>query len=356
MIVFRYVAAAFGLASAASMLAISAIYLVIDFVDRAKIYEGNGWLGAVVELYACKAISVTYQLAPAAVALGAAVALSSLRRTGEVTALRALGHGPATFLVPVAALSLVVAVGALLLEDPLVVPANYRAEEITVQRFHRFGDWAVYHQGKRWFRGDKGRIWYLGRPEGRGFSDVTLYEFDDRFSVTHRLDAALLQPTTDGRWTLTDVVERDFRSDGISRETRLDHDVRTFADDLQLFRVKTGRPSQLRRSELPGQVELRERLGLPSREFSLALHERRSYPFTSVPAGVLGASLALRRRRNGHLTAAIAEGVLVVLGIYALTAFARTATLGGHLGPVVGGWLALAIAGLAAAASVRLAR
>lgn len=355
MIVFRYLARAYLGALVAALVGMCALFLIIDFADRAKFFTGAGWLEAVVELYLCKLAVTAHQLAPAALALGAAVAMSALRRTGEVTALRSLGRGPWTFTAPVAAVALTFGGLLFAVEDPVVVPANYRAEEITALRFHRWGDWKTYHWNRRWYRGETGTIYYLGRIEDKGFVDVAVYELDDDFRLRRRIDAARITPT-DGGWKLSDAVVRTFAADGSMHEERVASHIETFPDDLREFRVKTGRPSQLRRRELPEQIELREKLGLPVREWQLALHERRSYQLTSVPVAVLGACLALRRNRRGHLTAAIAEGFVVTIALWALSALARTLTLAGHLSPLVGGWLPLAVACVAMAVALRKAR
>lgn len=357
MIAFGYICRSFLIAVAAALLGVTAVYLVIDYVDRAKSYEGAGWLAAVAELYGLKLVLVVYQLAPAALALGAAISLSALRRTGEVTALRALGRGPLVFAAPIATVAAIVGITLFSLEDPVIVPANYRAEEITALRFHRWGDWGAYHHAKRWFRGQDGRrLYQLGRPEGAGFADVHVYELSPEFKLRRRIDAATLLPMGDGRWRYADVVVHEFPARGEAREERHAERLERPPDDLDLFRVKTGRPSQLRRWELPGQIALREQLGLPSREWVLTLHERRAYQLTCVPAALIGAALSLRPRRRGHLTAAIAEGVGVTVGLHAVSALAHTLTLAGHLPPIVGGWLPLAVASLAAAVALRWAR
>ena len=45
-----------------------------------------------------------------------------------------------------------------------------------------------------------------------------------------------------------------------------------------------------------------------------------------------------------------------MLGLYAATALARTATMSGHIAPLVGGWLPLVLATVFALAAVRFAR
>jgi len=342
MIARLHVARLFGAVMLGTMAGACGVWLVIDFADGIRLYSGEGWLAAVLELYACKLATVAWQLAPAAAAIAAALATSALRRTGEVTALRALGHGPGTFAWPVGAVALFAGGLLTFAEDPVVVPATYRAEELTAKRFHRWGDYMLYHRHRSWFMGEHGRVFDLEIPDGRGFRSVTIYELDESFRLRRRMDAARIDPAGPGRWRLEDATVRVFAEGEPMRQTREAERFENFPEDLSLFRVRAGRPTQMRRAELPEQIFVRRRLGLPSLEWELTLHERRAYQLAGVPAALLGAALALRPGRRGHVTAALAEGGLVTAGMFALAAVARTFTLAGHLPAIVGGWASFA--------------
>lgn len=353
MIVLRYVTRHFLVAFTLSLAGMCALFLIIDFADRAKFYGGRGWVTAVLELYACKLAVVAYQLAPAACALGGAVSVSALRRTGEATALASLGRGPSVYALPFTLLGLAVGLTMLVLEDPVVVRANFRAEEITALRFQRWVDWSSYQSNRRWFHGANGRVYFLGRLDGEGFASVAIYDLDAAFRVRRRLDAAKVVPAGEGEWRLTDTVLREFPEGAPMRETRAAERVERFAEDLQSFRVKTGRPSHVRRRELPGQAALRRKLGLPSLEWELAWYERLAQPFAGAPAAILGAMLALRPRRVGHLSMALGEGFVVTLGLWLSGVLARALVMAGHLAPFAGGVAALVVTSLVAAWVVR---
>ena len=85
------------------------VFLVADFVDRARAYTGPNWVRDVVELYGWKALVATHQLAPAALLLASATLVSLLRRRGELTAILALGFGRRVLFLPVGAVALVTA-------------------------------------------------------------------------------------------------------------------------------------------------------------------------------------------------------------------------------------------------------
>ncbi len=68
--------------------AVLTVFLVVDFVDRARAYTGEGWVWDVMRLYANKALVATQQLGPAALLLAAGV-------DGVLAAQAGRGDGPA---------------------------------------------------------------------------------------------------------------------------------------------------------------------------------------------------------------------------------------------------------------------
>ncbi len=89
-----------------SLVAVVALFLVVDFAENASAFHGPNWGRWALELYANKAAVVAWQTGPAALLLAAAVTASGLRRTREYTAMRALGLGPWRVALPVLAVAL----------------------------------------------------------------------------------------------------------------------------------------------------------------------------------------------------------------------------------------------------------
>ncbi len=341
MILFAYVARRAAATFSASLAAVVALFLVVDFAENASAFRGPRWASAVLELYANKSAVVAYQMAPAAMLLAAAVTASGLRRTREYTALRALGLGPWRVAIPVLVVAALAAAALAAFDDALVVGASARAEEIMATRFHRAGTWQRWHEPKRWFRGRDGRRIYHLRGSGAGttFERVTLLEVTADFRLTRRIDAARMAPASSGEWVLEDVEERAFGPDGQVSLERLARKAYRFDEDPEAFSVLPGRPSQMRRATLLGQTRLRRRLGLPVAEFDLEWHNKLAYPLAGVPAGLLALGLALRRNRRGHLTAALVEAVAVSLAFWVVQGVAWSLGLSGRLPPVGAAWL-----------------
>jgi len=342
-ILARYVALKALAAFLAALAGVVAVFLVVDFVDNAHVIRGSGWLPAALELYANKAAVVMVQVAPVAMLLGAAVAVSGLRQTREWTALRSVGLGPWRVALPVVAAALLAGLAMGGLQDLVGVQAAQRAEEISATRFQRGASnrrWLAWREPKRWFRGADGRrIYHLrGTLPGGGFEKVTVLEVTTSFRLARRLDAVRMTPGTAGAWRLEEVEERTFDEDGTSHLTRNDVRQVFFDEPPGSFDLAPGRPSQLRYAVLSKQIELRTRLGQEKAEFELERANRLAYPLAAVPGVLLAVALALRRNRRGHVSSALLEAVGISLAMWAAQGICLALGRSGRLPPDAAAW------------------
>jgi lipopolysaccharide export system permease protein len=340
---FRYVARTYVQFAVGIFAAVLTIFLVVDFVDRARNYSGEGWVWNVMLLYANKALVATQQLGPAALLLAAGAAVSSLRKRGEVTAMQSLTFGPSALYLPVALCVGLACVGLVAFDEWVSVRASRRVEEITTQRFNRWGDWGLYHSPKQWFRRGEHIFYLRGGSAQDGFDNVSVITVTPDFRLARRLDAKGMHSVEGTRWKLTGVVERSFTKDGKSSVRELEEAEYDLGVQAQTFRIRPGRPEQMRLPVLREQIVAREEVGLESRQFSLALHNRFAYPLAGFPAAMLAVGLALRPGRKGHLTVAIVEGLLISVTMWGLMVVARTLVLTERLTPVVAAWMPTAL-------------
>ena len=347
---FRYVLRGYATAFAGIFAAMVAIYLVVDFVDIGSAYQGPTWAVDVAWLYANKALVVARQLAPAALLLAAAVAVSTLHRRGELTAVGALAFGPKTVLLPVATLALAVSAGMVAFDETLVLPAGRRIDEILAHRFNRWSAWFEVHQERQWLRRGEWILFLRSGDVDQGFGEVTLLRVSERFDLLQRLDARRLEWVNGGRWRLVEAQERRFEPDGASPSRALDTLELDLGMDRDELRIRAGRPEQMRLPELFEQIRVRRRAGLPTHLFLLALHNRVAYPVAGLPAALVAAGLALRPGRRGHLTRAVVEGLTIVLVLWGLMVIGRTLVVTGRLAAGLAAWAPAAILALAAAA------
>jgi lipopolysaccharide export system permease protein len=336
------------------------IYLVIDFADRAHGFTGRAWGKAAAELYLNKAAVVAYQLAPAALIIAAALLITLLGRRGELTALMAIGVRPLRVALPVAAFAAVLGASLFWLGEKVVVGADARVEEIQVKRFNRWGDWATYHTGTSWVRGQNGRIYHLGPERDGGWEPATVLEIEPPFRLARRIDARRLEPAGEGRFRFLDAVETRYalsKSPGGEIEEQrsevLEEKFPETANDLSL---RSGRPSQLPWRQLREQVRRRIAAGQHSREYELALAERAAQPIQVVPAALAALGILFvfqRRRRRMPLAGAVAIGMAISLGLWAASVVAHALSMGGTIPPSAAGAVPAALSTLCAVAAFR---
>jgi lipopolysaccharide export system permease protein len=326
----------------AAMGGVVAIYLAVDFVDNSAGFGGPGWLLAVLELYANRAAVVTRMVAPAAMILGAAIAVSTLRRTREYTALRAVGLGPWRLAFPVLLVTLGLGVVLVLAHDVIGVRAAQRSDELGSLRFGRGGAERRYRAArapKHWFRGADGRRIYnlRGSLAGGGFENVTVLEVDPEFRLVRRVDAARMLPAGP-EWLLEEVEDRSFLPDGRLALERAEARRYRFDEPPDAFSIVPGRPAQMRWAMLLRQIDVRRRLGLPVGDFLLERYNRLAYPFAGVSGALVAVALALRRNRRGHVAAALVESVGVSLVFWGLQGVSWALGLSGRVPPAVAAW------------------
>ncbi|ADO72954.1 LptF/LptG family permease [Stigmatella aurantiaca] len=336
---FRYVARLYARFAVGILAALLTVFLVVDFVDRSRAYTGEGWVLAVLELYWNKALVTTQLLGPAALLLAAGAAVSTLRKRGEVTALRALTFGPASLYLPVGAVALAACLGLIAFDERVVAQASRRVDEITTQRFNRWGDWRLYYTPKQWFRRGEHVFFLRSGSAQEGFRDVAILTLTADFKLARRLDADTMVPLEGNRWRLTGVVERSFSPDGrtaVSAAPEAEYDLGVPA---RSFLIRPGRPEQMRLPELREQISARTEVGLDSRQYELALYNRFAYPMAGLPAALVAVGLALRPNRKGHLTVAIVEGLLIAMAMWGLIVVSKTLVTTERMAPGLAAWL-----------------
>jgi lipopolysaccharide export system permease protein len=315
-----------------------AIYLVTDFVDRARDYQGPHWIRDAAELYAFKSLVIGHQLAPAVLLLSAAATVTTLRKRGELTAIQALAFGPRALYVPIGGAALGAALLLVVFDETVVVHAVKRSEQLTAERFHRWGEWRLHFTPKRWFRHDD-RIFYLRSGDAEtGFENVTIFSFDSDFRLRERLDAQRMDALPGKAWRLQGVVERSFAPDGSTRVRRVAEGNYPLGVARSAFRVQLGRPEQMHARQLLQQIHTRSQAGLATRPFELVLHNRFAYPLMALPAALLALGLVSRLGWRGQLSAALVQGMGLTLLVWAMLVLGRAMVQAERLSPATAAW------------------
>ena len=330
--------------------AVLAIFLVTDFVDRAKSYSGPNWARDALVLYGYKALVVLHQVAPGVLLLAAAVTVASLAKRGELTALKALAFGPGVILLPVMLVASVVSVALIGFDDWVVAHASFRADEISVMRFHKWGDWGANNAPKQWFR-HRDRVFNLQAGDAEdGFGNVTVLTLTPEFTLADRLDARRMDSEGGTRWRLTGVVDRSFGPDGrVTQVVNRSEQSYDLGVTQALLSIRPGKPEQMRLHVLRHQIAARRQVGLPDALYRLAVANRFAYPLAGIPAALLAVIVAMRRTKPSNPITAFVQGLLIATALWGLMVVARSLVLSGRVSPPLAAWLPVLTLGMMAA-------
>ncbi len=330
--------------------AVLTVFLVVDFVDRARAYTGEGWVWDVLRLYANKALVATQQLGPAALLLAAGATVSALRKRGEVTALRALTFGPASLYVPIGLCALAVCLGLIAFDEQVVVKASRRVDEITTQRFNRWGDWRLYYTPKQWFRRGEHVFFLRAGSAEEGFRDVAILTLTPDFKLSRRLDAEAMYPLEGTRWRLTGsrgahvLTGWPHRGAGTCpRLSTISACPRTRSASVR------GAPSRCAPRSCASRSSRAPRWGWPRASTSWRCTTGSPIRWRAFPRRCWPWGWRCGPNRRGHLTAAIVEGLLITVTMWGLMVVCRTLVMTERLAPFVAAWLPSLVLSVAAA-------
>jgi len=261
------------------------------------------------------------QVFPAALLLSAVLAITSLRRQGELEAMQAAGASSVRLCSPLLSAGLLSALLALALGELVVPPCEGRAD--TLYRHQRVSSLTGLQQAPSWIRVDN---WFIHRAP-KGAQQVLALKLDKTFQVRQRIEGRwspgqkglreveALRPGSDLPAPLLDRAEEHW---GRSR-------VRAEALDL----VSLNR--RLRLQQQAGQRDPTE---------VLVWHTKLSYPLVNLLTALLACSFISRRGRRSPVRELLLAGAYL-LGLWFLIAGGWVLGRSGWLSPAAGAWAPL---------------
>lgn len=352
----RYVLRQFLSYLATILLVLAGLYGLIEFLEKVDTFiEHGAGLADYFDYPLYKLPLMLSQMLPMAVLLAAFATIGLLSRTQQLTAFKSGGIGVARLAWPLflagALLCLVMFAGG------WMVPWSTREARIVFDTRVK-GDSEPLHRTNDLYFRDGRRILAIDRsfPERNAVQGVTLIDFDERFRLVRRLEAASATHQGDGRWLLRDTVTRSFGPAG---------EVTGFARDPEQV-VDLGRrpeqlvelwyqPEEMTSPELWRLSERLDREGHDARRYRAEWQLRFAQIFTPLVMVLLGVPFALQRGRQANLGVGVAlslatfalyyllQAIGMALGTAALLPLPLGAWAANILLLLVGGWLFLTL-------------
>jgi lipopolysaccharide export system permease protein len=242
------------------------------------------------------------------------------------------------------------------LGNEYLVPITYRKTRYLLDVQVRKEKPADFRNYKIWYRSDH-RILniQLLDPHNQVLSGFTLYQFDDNFQCTKRIDAREVKWVKD-RWRFYDGTVRDFGESASAQITPFKEIELNLGEDWESLR-RIGRYSEeMSYGELWTYIQKIRASGYDPTRYLVDFYSKLSTPFLNFIMVLIGVPFALKTSRSGGVALSVGTSVMIgfVYGVifYIFISFGKS----GVISPFLSCWtptLLFCLAGILTLMSIR---
>lgn len=348
-ILSRYVTREYLKVFCLSLTGLIFIYVVVLFFQKVDLFikhQASFWLIFEYLLYKIPEVIFQWTL-PYAVLVATLLTLGTFSRHSEITAMKAGGVSLYRITIPLFIIALFVSFFSFLGNEYIVPLSNQKTRTLLSVKVRKEEQTSLFKNYKIWYHGDRGifNIQLLDSKE-KVLKGLTLYQFDDQFRCTQRIDAREAK-WMDGKWKLYRGAIREFGEGGTIRTipyAELELNLSENWDSFQKIERKAGEMSY---TELRDYIQKIQASGYDATRYLTDLYAKLSYPFLNLIMVMIGIPFALKTGRSGGI--ALGIGVSVMIGFlygvtfYVFLSFGKS----GVLPPFLAAWSPTFLFGLA---------
>jgi lipopolysaccharide export system permease protein len=345
----RYVVREYLKIFSLSLSSLILIYLIVLFFQKMDIiikYEAPFYLMFEYLLYRIPEVIFQWIL-PYAVLLATLLTLGGLSRHSEITAMKAGGVSLYRITFPLLFIALLISLCSFLGNEYLVPYTNQSTQYLLDVKVRKEHPSSFFKNYKIWYRSDQ-HVFniQLVNPQKKVLEGVTLYQFDNHFACTQRIDAREAK-WMDGKWKLYDGAMRDFRESGSIQMTSFKEMEFSLPESWESFQTIERQSGEMSYAELQTYIQKIQSAGYDATRYLVDLYSKLSYPFLNLIMVLIGIPFALKTGRSGGV--AISIGISVTIGFaygvtfYIFLSFGKS----GILSPFLSSWIPTLLFGLA---------
>jgi lipopolysaccharide export system permease protein len=341
MVLKRYVLKTFLSFYLVSATGFVAVFLIGDFFERVDEFISRGApMSDMLLYYLYKIPFVTFYMAPQAVLLATVMAISTLAKSNEITAMKACGVSITRITLPVIMTSVIIAL-LVLASSEFITPKTSREMNHIFYVKVRGGQTSIIHieKDKIWYKSKTGSIWNIGNFDAgqSTLSKVSIFLTRENQFITQRIDADRAV-WIDNQWQFMDGSIRSFGPKGL--ETTEFFKKQTFIvpekpSDFVIHRV---RQEEMSLRKMYAEIKEYQAVGKDVVGKWVDLNYRLSYPFIAVVLSIIGIPLSLRSSRHGGLLFSVAINLASGVAFSFLYAMCLSLGRGGTFDPVLATW------------------
>ncbi|HET9308634.1 MAG TPA: LPS export ABC transporter permease LptF [Candidatus Sulfotelmatobacter sp.] len=255
-----------------------------------------------------------YKIAPLVMLLAVLVTFGLMQRSNEITAIKATGTSIYRVVTPVIVAAAILAAG-LFFADQFYFPHTNKRQEALHNQIKGKPAQTYLRPDRKWIFGQNSEIYYYQffDPDRDQFGNVTVFQLDKAdFTVTRRIHAERARWSDNlNRWEYERGWERILNISAISNYRPFE--VATFADLSETpsyFKKEVKQDTEMNYEELHSYIRDLQQSGFDVVRLRVELHEKLSYPLTTLIMAFLAIPFSLAPGKRGAIT-----GVAVAVGI-----------------------------------------
>ena len=319
---------------------VTGIYLIVDFFERIDNFmEAGAPMGSAIWFFLLKLPFIISQVLPVAVLLAVLVSMGLMSKNNEIIALKSSGIGVYNLFKPIALIGIAISLFLFFLSEVVVPITMSKSNRIYLTKVKKVATYAT-RQKNIWIKG-KRSITHIKHynAAARTIFDITLHQFDRKFKLIRRVDAARGE-FKNGKWVLVDIMEQ------LWNETENRYDIKFFerkAEPVDLL------PEDLKRvakeseemsfNELRDYIDAIEAEGYNASNYRVDLHAKTAFPFVCLIMSMIGTGISVRGKAKEGLAMVVSYGLGLVFLYWVSFSFCISLGYGGLLPPLMAAWL-----------------
>lgn len=326
--------------------ALVGVFLIVDFFERVDEFFGKESVWTDLFFYYLYKIPyIIFFMCPQAVLLATVIALVSLARNNEFTAMKACGIGVTGITMPIVLASAAISLLVIACNEYIAPSANEKMNYIFNVKVRGREPMGKVQRDKIWYRSTNGWIWNVNYYDpGRSMmKKVSLFVYDEKGRyIERRIDAAAAM-WNGKEWEFLDGYTRGLKPDGLDKTEYFDKRVFPISETPADFNKARKRPEEMSLAEMYADIQATASEGHDVASKWVDFHHKISYPFVGVVLALIGIPLSIRSSRTGGLLFCV--GVSLGMGFIFSFAYGFCISLGhgGTFGPVLAAWGANAL-------------
>lgn len=327
-----------------SIMALCALFLIVDFFDRIdNILQEDASVWIVTLYFLLKIPQIFTMTLPVAMLVAVMLGIGLLSKNSEITAMRAAGMPILWITRPLFVLALGLSLLDLAVEETVVPYCSRRVKEIyniDIKAKDKTGTFS--RQDDFWWRaGEKFYSASMFDSRDDTLHALSIFEIGEAFYPVARTDAERAVWVKKGLgWTMHNVTQRIFPPDAPPQSAREPSAALPIEEQPEdFYDVKTD-PFTMSYSQLKQFIHNQVRNGAATSGYLADLYSKIAFPFVILVCTLVVLPFSLKPGRSGSMAASFVAGMVIGFTYYAVHSFSLAMGRAEIWPPLVAAWIA----------------